>query len=144
MLAVSILVFIVNLVRSYRRGEYAGRNPWGAPTLEWAISSPPPHYNFAVIPTVHSLYPLWDEEANAVEPPYVEERHVHMPAPSYWPLLMAMGIAMAAGGLIVWKANPAVGIAMIALSLTLGLYSAIRWSFEPAMTEEGEGAHAVH
>ena len=143
-LAVSILVFIVNLVRSNRRGERAGNNPWGAPTLEWAISSPPPHYNFAVVPTVHSLYPLWDEEANAIEPPPVEERHVHMPAPSYWPLFMAAGITMAAAGLLVWKTNAVAGITIIVISLTVGLYSAVRWSFEPAMTEEGEGAHAEH
>ena len=35
-------------------------NPWDAPTLEWSVSSPPPPYNFAVMPTVHSAYPLWE------------------------------------------------------------------------------------
>ena len=38
----------------------AGNNPWDAPTLEWSISSPPPPYNFAVIPTVASRHPLWE------------------------------------------------------------------------------------
>ena len=41
-----------------RRG---GKNPWDAPTLEWSVSSPPPPYNFAVIPTVASRHPLWEE-----------------------------------------------------------------------------------
>ena len=38
-----------------------GPNPWDAPSLEWATSSPPPPYNFAVIPTVASRYPLWED-----------------------------------------------------------------------------------
>ena len=39
----------------------AGANPWDAPTLEWSIASPPPPYNFAVIPTVASRHPLWED-----------------------------------------------------------------------------------
>ena len=38
----------------------AGPDPWHGPTLEWTIPSPPPEYNFAVIPTVTSAYPNWD------------------------------------------------------------------------------------
>src|SRR5206468_10214119 len=49
-----------NLWRSRRRGIIAGNDPWGAPTLEWSIPSPPPDYNFARVPTVRSRYPLWD------------------------------------------------------------------------------------
>ena len=37
-----------------------GRDPWGAATVEWSIPSPPPEYNYAVIPTITSRYPLWD------------------------------------------------------------------------------------
>jgi cytochrome c oxidase subunit 1 len=58
--AVAILVFIYNLVRSYFLGTPAGRDPWDAWTLEWSTGSPPPEYNFAVIPTVRSRRPLWD------------------------------------------------------------------------------------
>jgi cytochrome c oxidase subunit I+III len=57
-----ILLLLGNLFVSYRRGAPAGANPWGAPTLEWTTSSPPPHYDYAVIPTVSSAYPNWDEE----------------------------------------------------------------------------------
>ena len=42
--------------------RFAGPNPWGAPSLEWATSSPPPVYNFAHIPVVESSTPLWDSE----------------------------------------------------------------------------------
>jgi cytochrome c oxidase subunit 1 len=57
---VAVLIFVFNLVRSYFRGRPAGNDPWDAWTLEWATSSPPPHYNFAVIPEVRSRRPLWD------------------------------------------------------------------------------------
>jgi len=59
--AVGVLIFIVNVVVSYRRGRIAGDNPWDAPTLEWATTSPPPPYNFTVIPTVASRHPLWED-----------------------------------------------------------------------------------
>src|SRR3954463_10151625 len=58
--AVAGVVFAYNIFRSWRGGEIAPNDPWGAPSLEWSIPSPPPDYNFAVIPTVTSRYPLWD------------------------------------------------------------------------------------
>jgi cytochrome c oxidase subunit I len=60
-LGFSALVFIVNIVVSLRRGEIAGDNPWGAWTLEWATTSPPPEENFAHgVPPVRGRRPLWD------------------------------------------------------------------------------------
>jgi cytochrome c oxidase subunit 1 len=49
-------------VWSLRHGRPAGDDPWDAWTLEWATASPPPAYNFDVIPTVHSRRPLWDQK----------------------------------------------------------------------------------
>jgi cytochrome c oxidase subunit 1 len=49
-----------NIIRSLRSGKDAGNDPWDAWTLEWATSSPPPEYNFAVLPGVQSSRPLWD------------------------------------------------------------------------------------
>jgi cytochrome c oxidase subunit I len=58
--AVAILIMAINIVRSARKGELAGNDPWDAWTLEWSTSSPPPEYNFATPPIVRSRRPLWD------------------------------------------------------------------------------------
>jgi cytochrome c oxidase subunit I len=58
--ALGILVFAANLLWSYFRGKPAGHDPWDAWTLEWSTTSPPPAYNYAVVPVVHSRRPLWD------------------------------------------------------------------------------------
>ena len=59
-LILATLVFIWNFLKSMRSGIIAGNDPWGGPTLEWTIPSPPPEYNFATLPNVTSRYPLWD------------------------------------------------------------------------------------
>lgn len=62
----SFLVFIFNAMRSARRGEPASANPWGATTLEWQTSSPPPVHNFDVAPTVSGdPYPYGTEDRRA-------------------------------------------------------------------------------
>jgi cytochrome c oxidase subunit 1 len=58
--ALGILVFGINLLWSYFKGQAAGSDPWDAWTLEWSTNSPPPPYNFAAIPSVKSRRPLWD------------------------------------------------------------------------------------
>jgi cytochrome c oxidase subunit I len=58
--AVAVLIFVFNMIHAYFRGRDAGNDPWDAWTLEWSVSSPPPPYNFAIIPTVASRRPLWD------------------------------------------------------------------------------------
>jgi cytochrome c oxidase subunit 1 len=121
----SILVFIVNFLRSQRSGQLAGPDPWGGATLEWAIPSPPPAHNFGTVPTVHSLDPLWAKDgaeisrvANQVRGP------IHMPPSSVWPMVSALGMTLLMSGMVFgWWA----GIPGLVLMLT-GLYS---WAFEP-------------
>lgn len=62
--AAGILIFMINVLFSLKRGEPAGANPWDAATLEWSTSSPPPSYNFAVIPLIASRHPLWEDRLN--------------------------------------------------------------------------------
>src|SRR4051794_3966656 len=59
-LTAGFLLFFINVLRSARFGEVAPDNPWDAATLEWATTSPPPSYNFALIPVAGSLPPLWE------------------------------------------------------------------------------------
>ena len=61
LIALSIVVFLVNLVVSLRRRVTAGDDPWGGQTLEWATSSPPPRFNFRRLPAIRSRTPLLDE-----------------------------------------------------------------------------------
>jgi cytochrome c oxidase subunit I+III len=62
LLAIGLVLIVVNLAVSLFRGEPAGQNPFEGDTLEWSTSSPPPPYNYAVIPTVSSPYPMWDKD----------------------------------------------------------------------------------
>ncbi len=59
-LTLGLLAAFVNLLTSLRTGAEAGANPWGADTLEWSASSPPPPYNYEHVPTVAGPNALWD------------------------------------------------------------------------------------
>ena len=58
--AIGVLLFLINVWRSLKMGRPAGANPWDSHSLEWAAPSPPPPYNFAVIPSIASRHPLWE------------------------------------------------------------------------------------
>jgi cytochrome c oxidase subunit 1 len=59
-IALSILTTVINFLSSARSGALAGANPWGADTLDWSVTSPPPAYNFAYPPVVSGPNALWD------------------------------------------------------------------------------------
>ncbi|MET4036619.1 cytochrome c oxidase subunit I+III [Bradyrhizobium sp. JR7.2] len=114
-LTAGFLLYFINVIRSARAGEVASDNPWDAPTLEWATTSPPPSYNFAMIPVVTSLHPLWDSRdallvadglrtdrrelvvtsLNTAEPQAREAS----PRNSIWPLLTAIATSI----MLIWS-----------------------------------------
>jgi cytochrome c oxidase subunit 1 len=59
-LALGVLVTMINVARSLKRGAVAGPDPWKGNTLEWFTPSPPPPHNFDVVPRVRSLEPMRD------------------------------------------------------------------------------------
>jgi cytochrome c oxidase subunit 1 len=132
-IAVSVLVFLYNVWITMRKRPDASNDPWDARTLEWTIPSPPPHYNFAEIPTVRARDPWWYEkyeaphpagEAGAREQAHVDPHSIHMPDPSYWPLVAALGLPIMAFGVI--YALPLVVVG--AIVLLMGIYG---WALEP-------------
>ncbi|MGH9153943.1 MAG: cytochrome ubiquinol oxidase subunit I, partial [Acidimicrobiales bacterium] len=60
-IAVSILVFMLNVARTLRSGVRTPEDPWDARTLEWATTSPPPAHNFTRLPPIRSDRPVFDE-----------------------------------------------------------------------------------
>ena len=73
--AIGVLLLVVNIVYSLKRGRVAGDNPWDAWTLEWATTSPPPPQNYtAPLPPVRSDRPLWDLQHADSEERAIPER----------------------------------------------------------------------
>jgi cytochrome c oxidase subunit 1 len=141
-IALSILVFIVNALKTRRSGQVAGPDPWDARTLEWAIPSPPPVYNFATIPTVHGRDELWlqkhgDGHGGAPTPrpaPATAKdiAAIHMPPPSYWPILLAIALTVMLSGLLI-------SYYQVIIGGLLTLYCMFKFALE--YHRPAEGAH---
>jgi heme/copper-type cytochrome/quinol oxidase subunit 1 len=66
-MAAGMLVFVANVIKTFRTGRRAGNDPWVADTLEWYTTSPPPPWNFERIPYITSARPLRDQRRKLVE-----------------------------------------------------------------------------
>jgi cytochrome c oxidase subunit I len=153
-IAASILVFFINTQRSRRIREEAGPDPWDARTLEWTTPSPPPEYNFEQVPLVESRDDWWNRKyqpgpsgepvrvfaggADTVgadmvdEGATVQDEHghgIHMPSPSYFPLVLAVGLPIMGFG-VIYKLWWLVGIGVLIV-----LTGAYGWVLEPATAE---------
>jgi heme/copper-type cytochrome/quinol oxidase subunit 3 len=113
----SLLVFLLNAARSLRSGRPAGPDPWDGRTLEWAIASPPPVYNFATIPVVRRRDALWRAKHPDARGPGLDDLQaltvprgpIHLPDPSAWPLLTALAMVVLLAGALVHVAVVVVG-----------------------------------
>ena len=95
-LALSFAVFLVNIFKTMRQPRNAPADPWNGATLEWSIPSPPQEWNFAEVPVVRGRDPLWETKrergGTAAGAARVSGEGIHLPNPSYWPLVAAIGV----------------------------------------------------
>ena len=144
LIALSVLLFIINVVRTRRRHRpLETDDPWDARTLEWTTACPPAPYNFETIPVVHSLDEFWhrkyaeDKEGRLVRVPAGAAEHapgpaaghgIHMPSPSFWPLVAAIGLPTIAYGVMYswWLVGAG------ALILVIGFTG---WALEPSVAD---------
>jgi cytochrome c oxidase subunit 1 len=155
-IALSVLVFLVNVIFTARRGEKAPSDPWDGRTLEWSIPSPPPEYNFAVVPVVTSLDDYWhrkyteDDEGRLVKlpaggadgadgdqlPANFDPHSIHMPSPSYWPLIFAVSLPIMGYGFVFknWF--------LLAGGVVVAFFGLLGWGIEPPTEPEPSGTEA--
>jgi cytochrome c oxidase subunit 1 len=115
-LAASVLLFVYNIFYSKVKSKGlppVGPDPWDARTIEWMVPSPTPEFNFDPIPTVTRIDDFWyrkygeTEDGKLVRIAKTEDvvqnsdgAGVHLPSPSYWPIVLAFGLPIVAYGLI--------------------------------------------
>jgi cytochrome c oxidase subunit 1 len=148
-LALGVLCFLINIYVSHRKGTpKAPLDPWDARSLEWMTASPPKEHNFDAVPTVHALDEfvhrkyedrgtdghhdyhqvataediLADQEAQA-------DKHIHMPSPSYWPIVLAFALPLLAYGVIYNLLLTVVGGAIVILAM-------FGWALEPSVAPD--------
>jgi len=152
--AVGVLIFVIDFVRHRWYGPPAGRNPWGAGTLEWLYPAVAPGHNFHAIPRVNSREPLWDDpdlmatDAHLIDGDLRGAPHgrretlgchpitgeplqiVRLPHPTWIPLVAGIAVAVAAIALLA-SAYSVAAAATIATLITFCL-----WAWEPSFTGE--------
>ncbi|MEI6200084.1 MAG: cytochrome c oxidase subunit 4, partial [Actinomycetota bacterium] len=144
-LAIGVLFFIINVIKTIRNPERAPLDPWDARTLEWITTSPPKVHNFDRIPVVHHLDEFFhrkyveDETTHTMKQVATGEdlvraeeaaadTDIHLPGPSYWPLLLSISVAVLGLGIIYGTPIMVVGALCI-------LFSSFGWVLEPSVPE---------
>jgi cytochrome c oxidase subunit I len=148
-IALGFLVFVYNMIKS-RDNVCHDPDPWDGRTLEWATSSPPPEHNFDIEPTVSSLDEWWHRKYEVGDDHRLRRRsdveflvtdtpppNIHLPSPSYWPILLAVGLPLISYGLMYSYWLSGLG-GIIVLAAIYG------WALEPSVDPDaGHDHHAV-
>jgi cytochrome c oxidase subunit 1 len=143
-------MFLINVFHTTRKGAKAPIDPWDARTLEWITDSPPKEYNFERTPTVHALDEYFHRKYEEVETEHgtrlhkvrtgeeihAEEvanrdAHIELPAPSYWPIVLALGLPIMAYGVVFSRFLLGIGGAIV----LLGMFG---WALEPSVADEDD------
>jgi cytochrome c oxidase subunit I len=117
LMGVATLIMLVNIIVTARSKKKVGGDPWDGRTLEWAIPSPTPEYNFAQLPLVRGYDPLWVEkmEGRKELTPAEPLDDIHMPNGSILPFVMSVGLFIAGFGFI----NSNLAVILIGMGTTL-------------------------
>ncbi|MBU8877682.1 cytochrome c oxidase subunit I [Bacillus sp. FJAT-29790] len=102
-MAAATIVLLFNIIITSVKNVKVGNDPWGdGRTLEWAMSSPPPYYNFKQLPLVRGLDPYWIEKMEGKKgmSPAEPLGDIHMPNNSFIPFLISLGLFIAAFGVM--------------------------------------------
>jgi heme/copper-type cytochrome/quinol oxidase subunit 1 len=144
-LMLAFLVFLYNVFKTSRQSRSAPADPWNGATLEWAIHSPPQEWNFDQVPSVHGRDPLWDLKrqngGRLPEPPLTSGAGIHLPNPSYWPLISAIGVAALFAAIMM---SPKWGPWGIVVSVALMFFGIYNWLFEKGYSEFRTPSHGGH
>uniref|UniRef100_C5D864 Cytochrome c oxidase subunit 1 n=1 Tax=Geobacillus sp. (strain WCH70) TaxID=471223 RepID=C5D864_GEOSW len=101
LMAAGVIVLLINIVITTFKGEKAEADAWGlGRTLEWAVPSPAPEYNFAQTPLVRGLDAYWLEKMEGKKglTPAEPLGDIHMPNPSFLPFVISLGLFIASFG----------------------------------------------
>jgi len=124
LMAIGTTVLLYNVVITSIKNVKVGNDPWGdGRTIEWAISSPPPEYNFKQLPLVRGLDAYWLEKMDGKTEmtPAEPLGDIHMPNSSFIPFMISLGLFVAAFGAMYMPdgTNWAIPVLVIGLSITL-------------------------
>jgi cytochrome o ubiquinol oxidase subunit 1 len=120
LIAIGIASFLIQVAVSIRDREKlrdVTGDPWDGRTLEWATSSPPPAYNFAFTPVVHSIDAWWDMKQNGYVRPTKGFLPIHMPKNTAAGVILA-GLATVLGFALIWHIWWLAAVAFLALIVT--------------------------
>jgi len=132
-MAIGVVSLLVNIVITTMKNERVGNDPWGdGRTLEWALPSPAPFYNFKQLPLVRGLDAYWLEKMEGKDTltPAEPIGDIHMPNPSFVPVVISFGLFVAAFGAMYQVDDKpwAIPVLIIGLAITFGamLYRSIK------------------